>query len=177
MHLALSVILGSALLMVGASGQAVDSAKPQGQDHRTPAVKADAHRVSPSIFEDGPPPAQAKPVKQPVEGDPVKVDPVKAVPSSPVEPVVNQPQWPTVERVDTPPLPLKDVKPGDFASVKVGFTEKEMIAVLGPPASRVVVPDDDGHLRESCQYWGDGKLLGVVRLNDGRVATVEVRNK
>ena len=170
--LSLSAILGSALLIAGASGQTVDSAKPQGQDHRTPAVKEDGHRVSPSIFEDGPPPAQPKRVKQPAEGDPVK-----AVQAPPVEPVLSQPQLPTVERVDTPPLPLKDLKPGDFASVKVGFTEKEMMAVLGPPASRVVVPEDDGHLRESCQYWGGGKLVGVVRLNDGRVTAVEARNK
>jgi hypothetical protein len=58
----------------------------------------------------------------------------------------------------------------------VGATEKEMLAALGVPESRVSIPDDDGHLRESCQYWAQGRPLGTVRLDNGQVVQVDLRN-
>lgn len=86
-------------------------------------------------------------------------------------------EYPLVATVSRPVMqgpPMKDVTPEEFASIKVGDTSKEMIAVLGAPASRVIIPDDDGHLRETCQYWSRGKELGVIRLDNGQVAKVEV---
>ena len=63
----------------------------------------------------------------------------------------------------------------DVANIKVGMMESDMIAALGQPASRVVIPDDDGHLRETCQFWANGHVLGTIRLDNGQVASVETR--
>jgi len=59
-----------------------------------------------------------------------------------------------------------------FVSVKVGATAKEVLAVLGAPASRVTIPDE-GHMLEICQYWAKGKQLGTIRLDNGQVVTVQ----
>lgn len=82
---------------------------------------------------------------------------------------------PYVYRVVEEP-PLKEPTPEEFASVKVGATEKELIAALGPPSSRVTIPEE-GHLLETCQYWAKGKQLGTVRLDNGQVVTVESRTQ
>lgn len=63
----------------------------------------------------------------------------------------------------------------EIASIKVGTTADELVAALGQPASRVSIPDDDGHLRETCQYWANGRQLGTIRLDNGQVVTVETR--
>jgi hypothetical protein len=63
----------------------------------------------------------------------------------------------------------------DIANIKVGTTEDELVIALGQPASRVSIPDDDGHLRETCQYWANGRQLGTIRLDNGQVVTVETR--
>jgi hypothetical protein len=81
----------------------------------------------------------------------------------------------TVERVDAPPQELKEVTAQDIARVKVGSSEKELKAILGPPASRVEIPDDDGRLNVTMQYWGNGKLQGIVRMENGKVVSVEGR--
>ncbi len=85
--------------------------------------------------------------------------PVSQAPITPivVEPVVKEP---SVEEI---------------AAVKVGATAKELEASLGPPESRVSIPDDDGHLLEICQYWSKGQALGTVRLDNGRVVSVQTR--
>ena len=160
----LSVLFGSAVLSGVAAGQAKDSRAPNVSQH-------EPYRVPPSIFESGPPAAAPKRVKQPVADPPaptVKIE--TAVPSdhSPV---------PTVERPSTPELPLKDISPEEFASIKVGTAEKDLAAVLGPAESRVSIPDDDGHLRVTCQYWSKGRLLGTILVDNGRVIAVEARNQ
>ena len=63
----------------------------------------------------------------------------------------------------------------DIASIKVGTTEDDLVAALGQPSSRVSIPDDDGHLRETCQYWVDGRQLGTIRLDNGQVVAIETR--
>jgi hypothetical protein len=73
------------------------------------------------------------------------------------------------------PAVVKEPTSEEVASVKIGTTEKELVAALGAPASRVTIPDD-GHLRESCQYWAKGRQLGTIRLDNGQVVAVEVRN-
>jgi hypothetical protein len=62
-----------------------------------------------------------------------------------------------------------------LANIKVGTTEDELFTALGQPSSRVSIPDDHGHLRESCQYWANGRQLGTIRLDNGQVVTVETR--
>ncbi|HXA64862.1 MAG TPA: hypothetical protein VNV82_06905 [Bryobacteraceae bacterium] len=63
----------------------------------------------------------------------------------------------------------------EIANIKVGTTEDQLLAALGQPASRLSIPDDDGHLRETCQYWANGRQIGTIRLDNGQVVTVETR--
>jgi hypothetical protein len=63
----------------------------------------------------------------------------------------------------------------DIANVKVGTTADDLLTALGQPSSRVSIPDDDGHLRETCQYWANGRQIGTVRLDNGQVVAVETR--
>ncbi len=80
-----------------------------------------------------------------------------------------------------PPVPapvvVKEPSAADLSSLQVGASEREMLAALGAPESRVSIPDDDGHLRETCQYWAQGRPLGTVRLDNGQVVQVVVRNQ
>jgi hypothetical protein len=64
----------------------------------------------------------------------------------------------------------------EVAAVKVGASFNELQATLGPPESHVSIPDDDGHLLEICQYWSNGQALGTVRLDNGRVVSVQTRS-
>lgn len=88
--------------------------------------------------------------------------PVRAVPTPVLAPVV------VAEPVKEPSLE-------EVASVKLGTNERDLFAALGMPESRVIVPDDDGHMRESCQYWARGRQLGTIRLDNGQVVRVDVR--
>jgi hypothetical protein len=82
----------------------------------------------------------------------------------------------TVQAVPPGP-PQKNLTGEEFAFIRVGSTAKELLEVLGPPSSRVIVPDDDGHLRESLQYWVKGSPMGTVRLDNGRVVQIETKGK
>jgi hypothetical protein len=85
--------------------------------------------------------------------------------SAPITPVVVEPVVPVV----------KEPSVEEIAAVKVGATSHELEAALGAPESRVSIPDDDGHLLEICQYWSKGQPLGTVRLDNGRVVSVQTR--
>jgi hypothetical protein len=91
---------------------------------------------------------------------PLEPQPLAAVPLAPVvaEIVAKEP---TVE---------------DVASVQVGASANELSAALGAPESRVSIPGDDGHLLEICQYWAKGEPVGTIRLDNGRVVSVQARN-
>jgi len=93
-----------------------------------------------------------------------------ATPPGPPPPLV------TVQAVPPGP-PQKNLTGDEFAFIRVGSTAKEVLEVLGPPSSRVIVPDDDGHLRESLQYWVKGSPMGTVRLDNGRVVQIETKRK
>jgi hypothetical protein len=101
----------------------------------------------------------------------------RLVPSAKIapEPIV-APVRPMVQAVP-PGTPQKNLTGDEFGFIYVGSTEKEMLKVLGPPSSRVVVLDDDGHLRESLQYWVKGNPMGTVRLDNGRVVQIETKGK
>jgi hypothetical protein len=86
------------------------------------------------------------------------------------------PAIPTVQAVPPGP-PQKNLTGAEFSQIHVGSSEKEVLTVLGPPSSKVVVPDDDGHLRESLQYWVKGVPMGTVRLDNGRVVRIETKQK
>jgi hypothetical protein len=92
--------------------------------------------------------------------DPVEPEPLAAAPIVPVvaEPVIKEP---TAEEV---------------ASIKVGASSGEMRQALGAPESLVSIPGDDGHLLEICQYWAKGEQIGTIRLDNGRVVSVQTSN-
>jgi hypothetical protein len=94
----------------------------------------------------------------------------------PPPPAPAAPSIPTVQAVPPGP-PQKNLTGEEFALIREGSTEKEVLAVLGPPSSQVVVPDDDGHLRETFQYWAKGSPMGTVRLDNGRVVQIETKSK
>jgi hypothetical protein len=71
---------------------------------------------------------------------------------------------------------VKEPTTEDVASIKVGASASELRALLGAPESRVSIPGDDGHLLEICQYWAKGEPLGTIRLDNGRVISVQVQN-
>jgi len=73
------------------------------------------------------------------------------------------------------PEPVKEPTLEEVASVKLGTNQHDLFAALGKPESHVIVPDDDGHLRESCQFWAKGRQLGTIRLDNGQVVKVDVR--
>jgi len=86
------------------------------------------------------------------------------------------PVLPTVQAVPPGP-PQKSLTGEEFALIHVGSTEMDVLELLGPPSSRVVVPEDDGHLKESLQYWVKGVPMGTVRLDNGRVAEIEITHR
>jgi hypothetical protein len=96
--------------------------------------------------------------------------------SAPPTPPAPPPVLVMVQAVPPGP-PQKNLTGEEFALIQVGTTAKRVLEVLGPPSSRVVVPDDDGHLRESLQYWVKGSPMGTVRLDNGRVVQIETRRK
>ncbi len=100
-------------------------------------------------------------------------DPVPAPAAAPKPPA--PPSLPLVQAVPAGP-PQKNLTGTEFAQIHVGSAEKEVLSVLGPPASKIVVPDD-GHLRETFQYWVKGILMGTVRLDNGRVVQIETKGK
>ena len=71
---------------------------------------------------------------------------------------------------------VKEPSVEEIAAVQVGATSNELQAALGAPESRVSIPGDDGHLLEICQYWAKGQALGTVRLDNGRVVSVQTRS-
>ena len=92
---------------------------------------------------------------------PVESQPVEAAPLAPI--VISEPVF-------------KEPNAQDLANVHVGASANEMRALLGVPESKVSIPDDDGHLLEICQYWAKGEQLGTIRLDNGRVVSVQVNN-
>jgi hypothetical protein len=96
---------------------------------------------------------------------------------APIEaaPVAAAPITSILEPVNALPV-VKEPSAQDLAGIHVGFTANELHAALGTPESKVTIPDDDGHLLEICQYWAKGEPLGTVRLDNGRVVSIQMSN-
>ncbi len=149
-------------------------AKKQSKPVTAPAATSDASASTnraaasssaPSPLEPGPSPATSRsrararrPAESSIENATAALNPIVSTPVI-AEPVVKVPT------------------PEEVASIKVGTTEADLLAALGQPASRVIIPDDDGHLREICQYWANGRAIGTVRLDNGQVVTVDARRE
>lgn len=102
--------------------------------------------------------------------DPSTVSPPDAVPPSQKTAAVA----PTVQAAPPGP-PQKNLTGREFTRIRVGATAKDVLTVLGPPASRVVVPDDDDHLRETLQYRVNGVPAATIRLDNGRVVQIDAK--
>ncbi|HTW66734.1 MAG TPA: hypothetical protein VME17_19075 [Bryobacteraceae bacterium] len=92
---------------------------------------------------------------------PAPLEPI-AAPEAPIIPVIAEPvvKQPTIDEV---------------AAVRIGENSNDVETALGAPESRVSIPDDDGHLIEINQYWANGQPLGTIRLDNGRVVSVQAR--
>jgi hypothetical protein len=164
----IAVVFGAALSMNIAAAQS--SAQPNTQALKRKHVPS----ASDALFENGPERPRALDEARSTDNQkpPEKPD-SQAPPAAPPAPA---PMLPTVQAVPPGP-PQKNLTGQEFQLIKVGSTEKQVLEVLGPPSSKVVVPDDDGHLRESFQYWVRGIPMGTVRMDNGRVVQIETQQK
>jgi len=110
-------------------------------------------------------PARSREARKPIHKDETATAVINAASMTPA---------PAPMRIAIEPV-VKVPTVAEIANIKVGTTEDELLAALGQPASRLSIPDDDGHLRETCQYWANGRQIGTVRLDNGQVVTVETR--
>ncbi len=90
----------------------------------------------------------------PVEAPPVAVTPIVPIVAEPV---------------------VKEPSTQEVAGIKVGATSSELRETLGAPESTVSIPGDDGHLLEIRQYWAKGEPVGTIRLDNGRVVSVQAQ--
>lgn len=140
---------------------------PETSAHKSPAQPAagDAGRVP---IEPTPFPAASQPHRRAPR--PAAPPPEKAVA---VSTVPNPTPLPQATPIPEPVVKAPTLE--QLTSIKVGATESDVLAALGQPSSRLTIPDDDGHLRETCQYWANGRMLGTIRLDNGQVVSVEVQ--
>jgi hypothetical protein len=175
------VLFAVALFGISFSAGFAQSQTPTPQSAPEPAVthkKPAGTRATDSLFENGPSRPNAltdarreeSQRKQP-ESSP---EPTPARPSIPAPAPEPPAARPTVEALPPGP-PQKNLTGEEFRLIHTGSSVKEVLEALGPPSSRVVVPDDDGHLRESLQYWVKGHPMGTVRLDNGRVVQIEAK--
>jgi hypothetical protein len=163
-------------LLVGSllNGLAEAQSTEQGATEPKPAPPPPRHTSNPALFENGPPSKNASRGGSSRHTPEAESAP-EPVPATPPPPPV-APAMPTVQAAPPGP-PQKNLTGDEFRQIHVGSSAKEVLAALGPPSSRVVVPDDDGHLRESLQYWAKGAPMGTVRLDNGRVVQIETRSR
>jgi len=165
------------LLALLATGLSMNSAKAQNPPK--PPAKHSGTSATDALTENAPERpgalAEARQAASP-RNEPTETTPGSIPPSTPARAPLVQPLGPMVQAVPPGP-PQKNLTGGEFAFIHVGSTEKAVLELLGPPSSRVVVPDDDGHLRESLQYWVKGNPMGIVRLDNGRVVQIESQRK
>jgi hypothetical protein len=85
-------------------------------------------------------------------------------------------QAPVAAAVPAAPIPVPPPPPvtsEDLRRITPGINREDLLK-LGAFASRITMVDD-GHLAETFRYTSNGLTVGVVRVNDGVVAAVELR--
>ena len=71
-----------------------------------------------------------------------------------------------------PPAPqLPEVAPALFRLVKLGLKREELLASVGTPSSKIIIPEG-ARMFEIYRYRANGGTLGAVRLLDGKVIQV-----
>lgn len=140
-----------------------------------PGATSRYHRRKLNFFEDGPR-ALVEERREEALRKPKAEAAGESKPAMPLTPPTPAPALPTVQAVPPGP-PQKNLTGQEFSLIHLGSTDRQILEVLGPPSSRVVIPDDDGHLRETFQYWVHGEPMGTVRLDNGRVIQIETSSK
>lgn len=82
------------------------------------------------------------------------------------------PPPPLVVQPVLPPPPPPEVTARDLSHFAAGMNRDEILKV-GAPAARITM-FDDGHLVEIYRYMAKDTTIGVVRLSDGRVSTIQM---
>jgi hypothetical protein len=171
------------LIVVGLLGTALSRTPAEAQSSPAQPASGAAESKTEShpkhndwLFENGPAPKAAEARRAAFQRTSREETAPDSAPAKQVAPAPIAPVLPTVQAVPPGP-PQKNLTGEEFALIRVGSTEKEVLAILGPPSSQVVVPEDDGHLRESLQYWVKGSPMGTVRLDNGRVVQIETKPK
>jgi hypothetical protein len=82
------------------------------------------------------------------------------------------PPPPPVAAPVLPPPPPPEVTARDLSHFAAGMNREDILKV-GAPAARITM-FDDGHLVEIYRYMAKDNTIGVVRLSDGRVSTVQM---
>jgi hypothetical protein len=169
-----AALLGTALSMGVVTAQSSEE-PPSG---RAAAHKKHVPTAIDALFENGPErPNAIEEVNR--EAAERKARSEKAAePAAPTQPATppTAPMLPTVQAVPPGP-PQKNLTGQEFGLIRVGSTVKDVLQVLGPPSSRIVIPDDDGHLRETLEYWVKGNPMATVRADNGRVVDIDTERK
>ena len=128
-------------------------------DPDTMYCSLDSLRVSVVKFSMAAPPPPPKPVE--------KVSATKPAPPEPTVPAV-----PTIQVLfDTNAEKLPEIAPEKLTQISMGMTREDVLAKLGPPASKLST-QDDGEYLESLQYRLGGDKISVVRLSNGIVTEI-----
>jgi len=124
----------------------------------TMACYPDSFRIRVTRFVMAPPPAPP-PEKDAKAAPP----PEKAAPSVPLVP-----------RYVPPVNAVPDISPEALAAVAIGMPEEEVIRKLGPPLSKLTVPEP-GELVETLQYRATDGKSSIVRFSNGVVTGITTR--
>lgn len=137
--------------------------------------KRPSTRATDSLFENAPGRAHALEEAQREAAERQKSQkPVKPDGEAPATP--RAPAIPTVQAVPPGP-PQKNLRGDEFRLLHAGSTIKDVLSLLGPPSSRLAIPDDDGHLRETLQYRVNGAPAATIFVQDGHVVQIETKQK
>jgi len=109
------------------------------------------------------------------KSDGSNVPPPPAVHRASVRRPVPPPELPVPVILPPPPPPAPPPPEATSAELKqvTPGTSREDVLKLGAPAARIMM-FDEGHLLEIYRYQSRDSVLGVVRLTDGAVSTVQV---
>lgn len=136
------------------------------------------------LFEVGPGvphPSESPAAKRSARRTAAKPDPSSVPPPPPVqrasrrtEPVVETASVPVPAPVvaPPPPPPPPQATPADLKKIAVGENRQDILK-LGFPAIHITMYDN-GHMLETFRFVSDSSDVGVVRLTDGTVSSVQV---
>ena len=129
----------------------------------------------------GPPAAAAPPVFQvrakQTDGTQTTLGPLVDVNPAPVA-AAPAPVVPSVEAApEAPPIPVTPPVTAEMLeAVKPGAGRAEVLAQLGPPYSKIVIPEDST-TREIYRYRNGAAVVGTLELLDGKVDAVKLAER